>query len=67
MIDAQMAALIAELKALVAEARARADERRPDDLPPTYLYGLGMGYEKAQHDHVVGMVERILALSSAPR
>lgn len=34
----EKAALIAELKALAAEARARADERRPNDLPPPKVY-----------------------------
>lgn len=46
-MNAQTAALVAELKALATEARARADEIRPNDLPPTYLYGLGMGCEDA--------------------
>jgi hypothetical protein len=38
-LTARLLRLVDEWEALAAEARQRADQRRPNDLPPAYLYG----------------------------
>jgi hypothetical protein len=38
-LTARLLRLVDEWETLAAEARQRAGQRRPNDLPPAYLYG----------------------------